>query len=151
MPVKFKSDKEIEKESRGTDVKVRRHNPMDFENEVVCYFCSNVIWPKCKLGVTEHPCALDCEIVVKEKKIDEFCRYYERLDCKKGYYASGMPMHCPDYDGPKPHVAYLGSLVLINYGGKEKVEKNMRANEKCPGRDSNPRPLDIIFKSKLLT
>jgi len=27
----------------------------------------------------------------------------------------------------------------------------MRANEKCPGRDSNPRPLDIIFKSKLLT
>ncbi|OGI12232.1 hypothetical protein A3K64_02800 [Candidatus Micrarchaeota archaeon RBG_16_36_9] len=128
--VKLKSDKEIEKEETGIEIKVRRHNPLDLENEVVCYYCSNVIWPKCNLGVTDHPCALDCEIVVKEKKIDESCRYYERLDCKKGYYATGMPMHCPDYNGPKPHVINLGWAFLINYGGKEKFEKNIRASKK---------------------
>ena len=132
IPVKFKSDKEIEEEvsTNPFEAKVRKHNTLDFENQVVCYYCSNVIMPKCKLGITEYPCAPDCLIVVKEKKIQESCEHYEELSCKKGYYASGIPMSCPDYNGPKPHVEYHGRFVLISYGGIDKVKSNMKIDKK---------------------
>jgi hypothetical protein len=139
IPVKFKSDKEIENEETGTEIKVRRHNPFDFENQYICDFCPNMIQPKCNLGVPYskenaflgcYPCVKDCSIVINEKRVGDLCDFYEEAKCKKGYPVSIEPMNCPEYDGPKPHVINLGWAVLINYGGKEKFVKNMRANKK---------------------
>lgn len=141
IPVKFKSDKEIEKESRTNifDVKVRRHNPMDFEHQYNCWECTNYIKPECNLGVPYskenafigcYPCVNDCPIVVNAKRVGDLCDFYEEAKCRKGYPVAGLPMDCSEYNGPKPHVMYLGGAVLISYGSKEKIEKNMRANKK---------------------
>lgn len=123
IPIKFKSDKEIEEELK-VGFKVRRHNPLDFENQYVCWVCSNLIQPKCNLGVTPHPCDLDCPIVVFDKKIGDLCEQYEEAKCKKGYYVSGIPMHCPDYDGPKPEVKYFSGFVMINFGKRKTEPEN---------------------------
>lgn len=127
-PIKFKSDKEIEKEetTNSFGVKVRRHNPMDFQHWYDCWYCSNIVKPKCKLNIPFskengvigcYPCVRDCQILIKEHVMGDICRFYERATCKEGYPVSEALMDCPAYNGPKPQVDYLGEFVMISYPG----------------------------------
>ena len=70
IPVEFKSDKEIEEESKKPiTIKSRGYRPFDFNNHFSCSYCSNIIWPECRMEVTDTPCVSDCPIVVQKNKI----------------------------------------------------------------------------------
>lgn len=137
VPIKFKSDKEIEKELKPIEVKVRRFSgdPLDFLEKVPCLECSKYIEPECKLGVPYskdnafygcYPCVRDCPIVVHEKKVGDLCDHYVSAKCKDGYYVSLLPTACPGYDGPEIPKTTWEIFTL------KKDEKLSKADESKP-------------------
>lgn len=139
VPIKFKSDKEIEDGENFGDFKRRRHDPLDFEHWYDCYQCSKIIKPKCKLGIPYYeenavfgcyPCVLDCIVLVKEKVVGDLCKHYQVAKCKEGFPVSGIPMNCPVYDGPKPKVEYLNGMVIISPDGKGPFQDKLKPKDK---------------------
>jgi hypothetical protein len=97
--VKLRSDKDIEDDLK-TPLKVRSYNPMQVDDLAFCYYCSNLVRPKCLMDFKLYS-KDECPIGTLEDVYCEVCGHYEKEICGEGYPVSAEFMGCPKYDGQK--------------------------------------------------